>query len=87
MKSMTPAITFASVCRAAKPMIAAAMALEARMLVASWSSAANWEIATAMPTTAIVASSARRTKRSRVSTTGSRSSRPRTTRASGGRAA
>ena len=43
------------------------------MLVARRSSAANWEIATATPTTAIEASTTRRMKRSRVSVTGSSS--------------
>ena len=73
MKSRTPATALASVWRAAKPMTAAARALDARMLVARRSSAANWEIATATPTTAIEASTTRRMKRSRVSVTGSSS--------------
>ena len=54
-------------------MTAAARALDARMLVARRSSAANCEIATATPTTAIDASTTRRMKRSRVSVTGSSS--------------
>jgi hypothetical protein len=67
---MSPAIALAIVCRAAKPTMAAAMALEASTVSASRPSAVNCESAVATPTSTITASITRRRKRSRVSATG-----------------
>jgi putative hydrolase of the HAD superfamily len=70
MASMIPATTLASVCRAAKPMIAAAMAPEARRLVARRSRPVTCDSAIAIPIRMIAAYSSRRMKRRRVSTSG-----------------
>src|ERR1044072_8451046 len=63
---MIPAMKFASVWRAAKPRIAAAIAPEASRLVASWETPVKPESAIAIPITRIAAYSSRRTNRSRV---------------------
>ena len=63
---MIPAMKFASVWRAAKPMIAAAIAPEASRLVASLEMPVKPDSAIAMPISTIVAYSRRRTNRSRV---------------------
>src|SRR4051812_54046 len=63
---MIPAMKFASVWRAAKPTIAAAIAPEANRLVASFEMPPKPDSATAIPIRTIVAYTSRRTKRSRV---------------------
>ena len=55
MASMIPATKLASVWRAAKPTIAAAIALEASRLAASRLTPVNCDSATAMPSTMIAA--------------------------------
>src|SRR5215207_512411 len=76
MASTIPAIALASTWRAAKPTTAAAMALEASTVEARRSRLVNCARASASPTTMIDASTTRRRKRSRVSTTGLRSGPP-----------
>ena len=53
--SMMPATTLASVCRAAKPMIAAATTPEASRLAAIWLTPSNWDSAIASPISRITA--------------------------------
>jgi uncharacterized protein len=64
--SCTPATMLAIVCWAAKPMIAASTAVEARMPVASRFSSVNWAIAIAARTTKTTRIASRRRKRRRV---------------------
>ncbi len=73
MASRMPAIPLASVCRAAKPTTRPSTAEEARMPVATFSTAGNFDSASPMPTTMMVAKINRRTSRRRVFATGERS--------------
>ena len=63
-------MAFARTWRAAKPMTAAAIALEARIVLARRWSSVNCATASARPITMIVAPTTRRRNRRRVSTTG-----------------
>src|SRR4051794_37205350 len=67
MASMIPATRLASVCRAAKPMIAAASAPEARRLAATRWMPVNWVSASRSPMARIPSHTSRRMKRRRVS--------------------